>query len=355
MLRILLVALFCLAAASQASADEVVFTGKDEILKGLDHAYRLRFEEAKAVFTQLAASHPDSPAGRFYVAAISWGATESDARWRVMASLYCLTTPPKRKGHNLAAFEEGLEKVIGLCDGILSKRPDDFEALFYKAGAHAFLARMHSYNGDYFAAMSHGKKSAALFDRLHLLYPAQGDAMVGPAIYKYYVGRLPAPLRWLVGILGLSGSREEGLALAEKSFISAALSRVEVADFLARTYVLHEGNPRKALEWIAAIERELPGTAAAEFDRLLTYHALKDAAREEATVIRLCELLPDADPAARELWEPLLYYVRGSLREQAGDRPAATLFFRKALAVPGLDPWLKGEAEMQLHRTERRR
>ncbi len=353
--RILLVLLFCLAASCQASAGEAVFTGKDEILKGLDHAYRLRFEAAKEVFSRLAASHPSSPAGRFYVAAIGWGVTESDARWRIMASQYGVTTPPRKKARDTAAFESGLEEVIVLCNAVLSKRPDDFEALFYKAGAHAFLARMHAYGGDYFAAMSHGKKSAALFDRLYALYPAQGDAMIGPAIYKYYVGRLPSPLRWLVGMLGLSGTKEEGLALAEKAFAAAMLSRVEVADFLARTYALHEGNPHKALEWIATLERELPGTAAAEFDRLLAYHALGDAANEEAAVIRLYERLPDVDPAARELWEPLLYYVRGSLREKSGDRPAAALFFKKALAARGLDPWLKGEAELKLRRTEGRR
>lgn len=354
--RVLFFILFCLSVVARpAFAGEVAFTGQDEILRGLDHSYRLRFADAKEVFSRLAVEHPSSPAGRFYTAAIGWGMTESDARWRVMASLYSVTTPPKKKARDTAAFEEGLTEVIGLCDAILAKRPDDFEALFYKAGAHAFLARMHAYGGDYFAAMSHGKKSAALFDRLYALYPSQGDAMIGPAIYKYQVGRLPAPLRWVVGLLGLSGTKEEGLALAEKAFATALLSRVEVADFLARTYALHEGDPHKALEWIAALERLLPGTVAAEFDRLLAYHALGDAASEEAAVIRLSARLPEVDPPVRELWEPLLYYVHGALRENAGDRPAAKSLFKKALAVRSIDPWLKGEVELKLRRTDKRR
>ncbi len=354
--RALFVALFWLtAAACPAFAGEAAFTGQDEILRGLDYSYRLRFTDAKEVFNQLAAAHPSSPAGRFYAAAIGWGMTESDARWRVMASLYGMSTPPKKRARDTAVFEGGLTEVIALCDAILAKKPDDFEALFYKAGAHAFIARMNAYGGDYFGAMTHGKKSAALFDRLYALYPSQGDAMIGPAIYKYHVGRLPGPLRWIVGMLGLNGTKEEGLALAEKAYSAALLSRVEVADFLARTYALHEGNPHKALEWITALDRLLPGTVAAEFDRLLAYHVLGNAAKEEAAVIRLFERLPEVDPGVRELWEPLLYYARGSLREKAGDRPAAAMLFKKTLASRGIDPWLKGEAELKLRRTEGRR
>lgn len=355
MTRVLLVALFWLAAvATPVFADEALFTGQDEILRGLDSSYRLRFTEAKEIFSQLAATHPSSPAGRFYVAAVGWGMTESDSRWRIMASFYSITTPPKKPTRGAAALEDGLTKVIVLCDAILAKKPDDFEALFYKAGAHAFIARMYAYGGDYFGAMTHGKKSAALFDRLYALYPNQGDAMIGPAIYKYHVGKLPAPLRWLVGLLGLSGTKEEGLALAEKAYGAALLSRVEAADFMARTYAIHEGNPRKALEWADALERTSPGTLAAELDRFYAYRGLGDAAKEEAAVIRLSERLPEVDATVRELWEPLLYYARGSLREKAGDRPAAAAFFKKALVAHGIDPWLKGEVELKLRRTEGR-
>ena len=351
---IAVVLLWLTAVVHPAFAGEASFTGQNEILRGLDYSYSLRFAEAKEVFSQLAATHPSSPAGRFYMAAIGWGIAESDARWAVMASYYCITPPPKKKTRDTAAFESGLAEVIVLCDAILAKKPDDFEALFYKAGSHAFLARMHAHVGDYLSAMTHGKKSAAIFDRLYALYPQHGDAMIGPAIYKYYVGRLPSPLRWIVGMLGLSGTKEEGLALAEKAFSAALLSRVEVADFLARTYVVHEGNPRKSLEWAALLEQELPGTVAAEFDRLLAYHALGDAANEEAAVIRLFNRLPEVDPRLRELWEPLLYYVRGSLRENAGDRSAAAALFKKALEAPGIDPWLKSEAGLKLRRTEGR-
>ncbi|MBI5636888.1 MAG: hypothetical protein HZA03_02835 [Nitrospinae bacterium] len=354
--RVVFFALFWLATvACPAFANEALFTGQDEILRGLDYSYRLRFTDAKGVFSQLATTYPASPAGRFYVAAVGWGMTESDARWRIMASFYSITTPPKKQTRDAAALEDGLGRVIVLCDAVLAKKPDDFEALFYKAGAHAFLARMYAYGGDYFDAMTHGKKSAALFDHLYALYPNQGDAMIGPAIYKYHVGKLPAPLRWLVGLLGLSGTKEEGLALAEKAYDAALLSRVEAADFLARTYAIHESNPHKALEWAVALERASPGTMAAELDRFYAYHGLGDAAKEEAAVIHLSERLPEVDAAVRELWEPLLYYVRGSLREKAGDRPAAAAFFRKALAFRGIDPWLKGDAELKLRRTEGRK
>lgn len=354
--RVLFFVLFWLAAAAcPAFAGEAVFTGQEEVLRGLDYSYRLRFAEAKEVFARLVTTYPSSPAGRFYSAAIGWGMTESDARWRVMASLYGITTPPKKGVRDGAPLEADLNAVIVLCDAALVKKPDDFEALFYKAGAHAFLARMHAYGGDYLAAMAHGKKCTALFDRLYALYPGRGDAMIGPAIYKYHVGRLPAPLRWIVGLLGLNGTKEEGLALAEKAYAAALLSRVEIADFLARTYALHEGNPHKALEWTAALDRELPGTMAAEFDRLLAYHGLGDAANEEAVVVRLLGRLPEVDPAVRAQWEPLLDFARGSLREKRGDRPAAAALFKKTLAAPGLDPWLKAEAELKLRRTDGRR
>ncbi len=348
--RLLLSLLLALGMSGTAFAG--LFTGQEEILKGLDLSYQLRFADARAVFAKLAEEHPDSPAGRFYLAAIGWGMTESDLRWRYLARQFSVTTPPKKEVRGIKALEADLNGVIALCESLVEKEPNHFEGLFYMAGAHAFLARMSAYRGNWFDAMYHGKKSTALFDRLYAAHPQEGDAMIGPAIYKYYVGRLAVPMQWLIRLLGLDGSREEGLALAEKAYAKALLSRMEAADFLARINWMHEGAPRKALEWASAEERIAPASPAAELNRLFAWRQLGDRQKQEAALRRLQVMLAAVDAPVRAQWEPLIEYAIGSLREERGDKRGAAAQFRKTLAAPELDPWLKGEAELKLRRVD---
>ncbi|MBI5177657.1 MAG: hypothetical protein HZA04_00175 [Nitrospinae bacterium] len=344
----LLAAAWLAVAAHPACAADILFSGQDDILRGLDASYRLRFSEARSIFSKLTADHPASPAGLFYTAAIDSGMTESDARWRLMANLYVSSPLAKRDVRKPEELTRNLNIVIERCKTILRKNPDDFEALFYMAGSYAFLARMEGYRSNWLSAMYNGKKATGYFDELYTRYPDRGDALIGPAVYKYHVGRLPKPMQWLVWFLGLSGSREEGLRLAERAHERAILSKVEAADFLARTYWQYESDYSRALQWAEVLDREMPQAPLAGFVRLVTYHNLGDIEKEESAAKTLLPLLEGIEPEAKADWEPLMFFAIGTVAERKGETAVARGWYAKSLAVTKSDPRLRAEVTLRM-------
>lgn len=330
------------AQADPAPAEAVAFTAQAEILDALRFSYNLRFNDAKTAFEKMAKAHPETPAGEFYLAAIGWGVTESDLRWQYLAALYTQGDPPKREVRNYAAVAQNLKTSAARCMKILETRPGDFEALFYAAGSYAFLARMEAYRNNYFSAMYYGKKSTRLFESLLDLHPSRGDAMIGPAIYKYHVGRMPKPFQWVIAALGLSGTKEEGVALAEKAYQTAMLSRTEAADFLSRINWHYERDFKKALYWADALDTLAPGTPAADLNRLFIARHSGDAGLEEKSARNLMAKLDTVDPGVAELWRPLMLYIMGDISDRRGNPKEAEDYFRRALASPKADKWLAG-------------
>ncbi len=343
-------ATFC--AGNAAWGAETRFTGQDLILRGLNASYRLRFSEAREIFSRLASEYPSSPAGVFYTAAIDSGMAESDMRWRMVARLYADTEPPRRTVRKADEIAKNLNGTIARCRAMLQRNPNDFEALFYMAGSYAFLARVEMHGYNLFSAMSYGKKSAGYFDKLLERYPDNGDAMIGPGIYKYYVGKLPKPMQWLVWMLGLSGTKEEGMRLVVRAHETAALSKIEAADFIARSYYLHDKDYPKALQWADTLEREAPDAPLADFTRLFAYHNTKSLDNEEATLIKLMEKLQTIDPETRRDWEPLMLFALGTVSYKKLKIGDARSYFTNALAVAKIDPWLAGEVSNHLKRAD---
>lgn len=337
-----LAAALLLSVVPPARADGGGFTAKEDILRGLALSYRLRFKEAKGVFERVAVSHPGSPAGQFYSAAIGWGMTESDLRWRYLAMRYTASEPPKKEVRDYEALARDLKAVIDRCGKTLETRPDDFEAMFYTAGSYGFLARMEAYRSDYFSAMYNGKKSTEWFERLLARYPERGDALIGPAIYKYHVGRMPAPFRWVIAALGLSGTKEEGAALAERAYHTAELSRMEAADFLSRMRWLWEKDYKEALRWADAVDGLVPGTPAADLNRLFISRLSGNLGGESGAARGLMAALDGVDPEVRDLWRPLVLFIAGDISDRQGDPKGAVAFYRQAVESPGVDPWLAG-------------
>lgn len=335
--------------SSPTAHAEQFFTGQETILKGLGLSYRLRFDEARELFSSLGQTDPASPAGMFYTGAVDWGINESELRWRRVAKLYATTAPPKRPALNAEKVLANMEKTIKLCREILEKNRDDFEALFYMGGAYGFTARVKMYQSHYFSAMVNGRRSATIFDQLLESYPERGDSMLAPGVFRYYVGRLSPPLRWIVALLGLSGNKEEGLSLMKQAYERSILSSIESADFLTRIYRMHEGDNPKALEWADALEREVPDAPLADFHRVIIYHRMGEIAKEEKSTKRLIAINQSGTPKnIRESWEPLLAFNLGAIKEKMGLKVEASELFEAALLMKGSGEWLKGEIRKRL-------
>lgn len=345
--------MLCLCAfavfPSTVFAQREIFKGQKRIIEGLGLSYQLRLDEAFEVFSKLGNEFPGSPAALFYPAAVKWGDIESFARWRRIALLHSITHPSKRIMREYKIFIKNMRDVINRCEELLGENPDDFEAMFYQAGAYGFIARTEFYHGHYLSAFIDGRKSAKYFDSLLETYPDKGDAMLGPGVYRYYVGSLSAPVRFLIFLLGLKGNGEEGLALIKKAHTTAVLSSIESADFLALFYGQHERNSKRGLHWADVLERLSPGSPLADYHRLLIFHNIGNHDKEEKTAWRMLEKSGNLSPDLKREWVPLLYFTLGAIKEEKREPKEAQILFKKAFGMPELDRWLKREIRLWLN------
>jgi hypothetical protein len=332
-----------------AGSSDGGFAGEEIILEGLALSYQLRFDEALGVFRKLESKYPGSPASAFYPAAVTWGYVESDLRWRRIAELHAKTDVAKKFSADSAErLLRDMKRTITTCNKILERNEDDFEAMFYLAGAHGFASRMEFFRSNYLSAMLHARHSAKGFELLLEKHPEKGDALLGPGVYKYFVGRLSPAIRFIVSLQGLSGSKEEGLLLIETAYRDSTLSAMESADFLAMIHGRFEKDFASGLFWADMLEKENQASPLANYHRLLICHLSGDRICEEKAALALKEKMKPVADGLKNGWGNLLDYTVGAIREENGDTGSAKGYFIKAYNSPDLDPWLGRELRYRL-------
>ncbi|MEE8483734.1 MAG: hypothetical protein V3S46_03970 [Nitrospinota bacterium] len=345
---VILIAFLSLPDVLHSNESQIKYTGEEEILAGLKLIYELKIEEAKAVFMGMIEKYPESAAGLYYFTASLSAPEESNRRWTRTARLYGYTDPPKRPMKNIKRILRNMQRVIKQCEAILEKNPDDFEAHLYLAGSYAFNARVKMYNGKIFSSMRDAKKAAKLFDKLMAKHPDVGDAKLGPGVYKYMVGRLSAPMRLMIRLLGLSGTKKEGIALIEGAYKEGVLSSMEAANLLAWIYDILERDNEKALKWAKVLEERIPESPLADSYRLFIYHRMGDLENEEKSIVSLMAKMAKASKEMRDDWMPLLTFAHGVINEKKGRVESAKNLFEKALAMKVVDRWLKKEIKWRI-------
>jgi len=349
--QVQLIVIFLLIFACRPStlfAGEKLFQAESEIMDGLGLAYALKFKKAEDIFNRLEDSYPGSPAASFYPAAIKWSRAELYNRWSRVAKLYSSTPPPKHDFLESKILLKKMDETIRRADAILDKKPTDFEALFYRAGAYGFIARIEFLRGYYIPAILNGRKSAKGFESLLALYPDTGDAMLAPGIYRYFIGKLSTPMRSIVALAGLRGSKKEGIALIRQAYKTGVVSRVDSADFLALIYWRWEKDTDESQKWIERLEKIAPLSHLSTFHRLMLAHSINNIKGEEdATKELLTMSIERKEPSLKE-WEPLMLFTLASIKEKQGLKKQARGLYNEALESNSLNHWLKGEITLKL-------
>lgn len=136
------------------------------------------------------------------------------------------------------------------------REPNNAEAWFYLAAAHAPLVQWRVLRGHRLAAARDGKRIKDALEQALRLNPALEDAHFGLGLYQYYADVAPAyakVLRWMLFLPG--GDRAAGLREMIRARDRGALLSGE-ADFqLHLVYLWYEQQPRRALELLQALDR----------------------------------------------------------------------------------------------------
>ncbi|MGB7921636.1 MAG: hypothetical protein WCF57_00190 [Pyrinomonadaceae bacterium] len=184
--------------------------------EGFEALYNLDYEGANRRFKEIARAFPDHPAGPQFLAAALWAQTLNSSR-RLQASLYSsdsfyTKTEDKVDPRTVEQFRELTRVAKQLAEVRLKRDPRDVEALYFLGAAEGLRAAFAAaVQRSFKSALGDGSRCVDRHRQVLKLDPAFHDAELTIGLYDYTVGSLPLPVKLLVSIGGVHGSKKRGL------------------------------------------------------------------------------------------------------------------------------------------------
>jgi tetratricopeptide (TPR) repeat protein len=345
----LIAALVVTAGAARPRAN----TATDERLQqAFTLAYNLDHDAAVAAMRAAIAEDPNNPAPYRALATVTW-LNLLYKRGLVLVEHYL--GPVSKQDVKLAAppsdvarvFQENVTKAVGLAEAGVRRAPNDPNPLYELGTAVGLQASWSAtIEGRVLGAFGSARRAYNAHERVLELAPTRTDAGLIVGTYRYLVGSLVLPARWLAYMAGFGGDKEKGLRLiaeAAKHPSSAStdakfalvllLNREERYDEAAG-YVreLQREYPRNRLLWLEAGSTLLRGGRAAEADAAFTegFEKLRGDSRPRMF-------------GEEGLW----YFKRGEARVRLRRHAEATADLTQALTVE-TQAWVKGRTHLEL-------
>ena len=141
---------------------------------------------------------------------------------------------------------------------ILQSKPNDVNALFARGWARSLEA---TYLGMVERAFGAGLKQAvgarSDCDRVLQIDPNYVDAKLVSGVYQYVVGALPFAFKLLIGIVGIHGSKIEGMALLRDDAERGVITQVE-AQTAMMLFLRRDARYSQAVAIAHGLEEEYP-------------------------------------------------------------------------------------------------
>jgi hypothetical protein len=230
---------------------------------GFHDMYNLQFPEAHAIFAKFMTEHPEDPMGPVSDAA-AYLFSEFHRTGVLDVDLFTNDTSylHHRKDHpDLAikkSFDSALDKANQLADVILSKHPDDANALFSKTlayGLHADYASLIERKD--LAGFQFTKSGSQYAHRLLQVDPHAYDAYLAVGMENYILGLKPAPVRWLLQMAGgetdrVLGEHDLELTAAQGHYLAP------LAKLLLAVAAIRDKDKPKARGLLSSLAKEFP-------------------------------------------------------------------------------------------------
>jgi len=186
---------------------------------GVEALYNLEFETAERDFSELTKMDPQNP-----------------NRWNQLASAMWLRIVAKQEKLNLEGFSgasigtedssdlinpgeekqlrDTLNTAMSKADAILTANPKDVAALYAKGTSKAILAGFEGLaKRSLLAAYSNARSARDLHSRVLELDPHFKDAALSIGVYDYAVASIPGWVRLVLGMFGVHGDKDSGIAM----------------------------------------------------------------------------------------------------------------------------------------------
>jgi tetratricopeptide (TPR) repeat protein len=244
-----------------------------------------------------------------------------------------------------AHIEELSDKAIRLADARLQKNPKDVDALYARGWAKSLRATyMGLVQRSFISALRQALQARDDNDKVLELDPNYVDAELVVGVHQYVVGALPRAIKLVVGLAGIHGNKEKGLALLRDDGEHGVTTSVEARTALA-LFLRREAKYDEAAKWNDSLKQQYPHNF---LFWLEAANLQKDAGRAQQALALYRELLEHSrqpgyftNAHLQLAWYGLADTLHGQ-RDAAGSAAA----FEHVLAQPTLSPDLKRRAQL---------
>ena len=321
-----------------------------QVRQGYERFYNLDYGGALRIFNHVAEAHTSDPMAWDYVLEATiflelYRQDLLDTTYYAHDSFLSNKRQVNVSAGARAAIEQLTGKVIELSDAQLRTDPANKNALFARGfgrGMHAvFLILVdHAFS----PAARQGLQARNDSEAVVKLDPQYADAEFAVGIQQFAVASLPRFLRMVVGVIGVGGSKERGLALLREAAAHGVVTTVEARTALS-LFLRHDGRYVDAL----AVERELAAKYPHNYlFRLEVANLLKDEGHGLEAIAAYKQVLADAgkpgyfvEPRLQLAWYGLADTERGY-----NQLPDAAANYVNAATQPDCSDWLRKRAQV---------
>ncbi len=353
-LAVLLFAAFAFVRPTQAQDAAAVHTDplnlNSSVRQGCEHFYNLDYDGALRIFNQVALAHPQEP--------MAWNYVLMTTIFRELYHQDLLDTTyyardnfltNKRQVDVAPATRNDIEtltnRVVSLSDARLKANDADKNALFargFARGMHAAFITLadHSYAG----AARQGYQARNDSEAVLKIDPNYTDAKMAIGIQQFAAASLPRFVRMMIGIMGLGGSKEKGLAMLRDAGAHGIATGVESRTALS-LFLRHDGRYPEALQVQRGLAEQYPHDYLFQLE---VANLLKDEGQGLQAIDAYKKVLADAqkpgyftDPRLQMAWFGL-----GETQRGYNDIKSAANSYTQAASQPNCSDWLRKRAQL---------
>ena len=320
------------------------------VRQGYERFYNLDYDGALRFFNQVTQQHPQEPMAWNYVLMATifrelYHQDLLDTTYYAHDSFLSTKRDIQIPQATRDQINSLTDKVIGMCDARINSNSNDKNAFFargYARGMHSAFITLadHSFT----AAARQGYQARNDSEAALKIDPLYADAEMAVGIQQFAVASLPRFVRLMVGIMGVGGSKEKGLALLRDSAAHGVVTGVESRTALS-LFLRHDARYAEALQVQRGLAEQYPHDYLFQLE---VANLLKDSGQGNQAIDAYKHVLDLAqkpgyfvDPRLQMAWFGLADTQRGY-----NDIHSAAEGYMQAAMQPNCSDWLRKRAQL---------
>jgi tetratricopeptide (TPR) repeat protein len=316
------------------------------VREALDRFYVLDYNGSLARFEQVQKAHPQDPIAYGYLLTVMVFRElyDQDLLDTTYYAHDSFLTSKRGDIHIPDDHRQRIESLyntaVSLADQRIKANPNDKDAYFargYARGLHAAFLTLADHS--WVTAARQGLAAKNDSEAALKIDPDYADAKMAVGIQKYAVASLPGFIRLMVGMMGVGGSKEKGLALIREAAAHGTLVPVEARTALS-LFLRHDARYQEALTVQHGLAVEYPHDY---LFRLEEANLTKDMGSGPAAIAIYKTVLSDAQKPGYFIDPRLQMACFGLADTERGQnlRAEAAQDYLKAAGQPTASDWLR--------------